>query len=396
MPQVRRSPIARWGDAVHVLVFLGLVWLPLAASLLGGRRTELAENRALAPAPQLGVDRLASLPEKFDRYYRDHFGLRNVLIRVHDLIQVRGLKVYHSDQVAVGADDWLFFLGDRVREDLQGLDPLSSQKLNAWQEVLEGKQAWLAQQGIAYLFAVAPNKESIYPERVPTGLRRPGVETRLDQLAEHLRAHSSVAMLDLRPSLWAARRQSEVYHPLDTHWNDRGALVAYGQICDWLKGHVPKFEPLQLADFDRVVVARAGDLCAMIGWHGVARPYEQLVPQRAFRARPAPLTLDAAYAWPRWKPQSGPLATECPQATGRLVVFHDSFLAHRVRDFLSEHFRRTVYLPMRPDFEVLQRMIRQEQPQVVIEEWVERTLNDVPHTHPQWTAARHGTAPLVR
>jgi hypothetical protein len=395
-PQARRSPLARCGDAVHAIVFLGLLWLPLAAGLLGGRRTELAENRTLAPAPQLGVDRLACLPEKFDRYYRDHFGLRNVLIRVHDLIQVRGLRVYHSDQVAVGTDDWLFFLGDRVREDLQGLDPLSAGELHTWRQVLEGKQAWLAQQGIAYLFVVAPNKESIYPERVPATLRRPDVQTRLDQLVAHLRTHSSVAVLDLRPALRAARRESEVYHPLDTHWNDRGSLVAYQAICARLKGHVPALAPLRLADFDRVAGHAAGDLCAMIGWHSVARPYERLLPQHAFRARPAPLTLDADYAWPRWGPQSGPLATECAGATGHLVVFHDSFLAHRVRDFLSEHFRRAVYLPMRPNFDVLQRLVRQERPQLVIEEWVERTLSDVPTAHPQWLAARRDAAARLR
>jgi len=394
-PHVRRSSIARWGDAAQGAVFLGLLWLPLAVGLWGGRRgVELAENRALAPAPQLGVDRLASLPAKFDRYYRDHFGLRNELIRAHDLIQVRALRVYHSDQVAVGDDDWLFFLGDRVREDLQGLDPLSPRQLRAWQEVLEGKRAWLAQQGIDYLFVVAPNKESIYPERVPAGLRRPAVQTRLDQLVAHLRAHSPVEVLDLRPALRAARCQGEVYHPRDTHWNDRGALIAYQEICRGLKGHVPSSATLRWEDFDRVVGTATGDLCAMIGWHGIARPCEQLRPQRAPRARPAALHLDADYAWPRWKPQSQPLAAECPGASGRALVFHDSFLAHRVCELLCEHFRRTVCLPLRADFEVLQRMIRQERPQVVIEERVERTLVDVPAGHPRWIAARREAALL--
>jgi hypothetical protein len=393
----RPSRIARLGDLVHLSVFLGLLWLPLAASALRGRDgAELKENRALAPAPRPGVDPLATLAAKFDRYYNDHFGLRNELIRAHDLIMVRGFRVYHTDRVAVGDGDWLFFIGDHVQEDCQGLDGLSARQLRGWQQVLEGKQAWLAERGIEYLFVVAPNKESIYGDRLPDRLRHPGVQTRLDQLLAYLHAHSTVPILDLRPVLRRARQAGEVYFPLDTHWNDRGAIAAYHAVCAWLKPRFPHVEPLGWDEFRVQRGTGMSDLCSLAGWHGVTRECDQFVPRQTPCARTAAMVFDPAYPWPRTTQFTRPMATERPGVPGRLLVFHDSFFAHRVRDLLAEHFGRTVCLSMRADHDVLSLVVRQERPQMVIEEWVERSLVNVPTAHPQWIAAQSESRTLVR
>jgi len=68
--------------------------------------------------------------------------------------------------------------------------------------------------------------------------------TLLDQLLAHLRKHSRVEVLDLRAPLREASRREEVYFPLDTHWNDRGALEAYRAVCGRLKAWFPEIEPL--------------------------------------------------------------------------------------------------------------------------------------------------------
>jgi len=262
--------------------------------------------------------------------------------------------------------------------------------------VLEGKQAWLAAQGIAYLFVVAPNKESIYAEWLPSHLQRPGAVTLLDQLVAHLREHSRVEILDLRPPLREASRQAEVYFPLDTHWNDRGALGAYRAVCGRLKAWFPEIEPLGIDDFRVWRGAGFCDLCPMVGWHGVTRDSEFLLPVPRLAARPAPLVLPSGYPWPPEHPSRKPLATERSGRTGRLLMFHDSFAAHCLRDYLAEHFGRCVFLSMKPDFQALELMVRQERPQVVIEEWVERTVRQVPAPHPAWTAARRETGVLRR
>jgi len=90
------------------------------------------------------------------------------------------------------------------------------------------------------------------------------------------------------------------------------------------------------------------------------------------------------------------LATQRAGRNGRLLMFHDSFAAHCLRDYLAEHFGRCVFLSMKSDFESLRLMVRQERPQVVIEEWVERTVRQVPTPHTVWTAARRNSGVVRR
>lgn len=374
-------------DLVHAWIFVGLLWLPLAAGAFGWRSRELEEKRALAALPTLGRNSLASLPGRFDRYFNDHFGLRSELIRGHDYLRVQVLGCSSTRQVVVGQDDWLFLVGSRALEDHQGLERFTPDQLETWRRALEGKQAWLAERGIGYLFVVAPNKASIYPERLPVHLQRPGAVTLLDQLVDHLRRQSHVEIVDLRPALRHAAQREEVYFPLDTHWNDRGALAAYQQVCARLKAWFPRIEPMRVEEFRVGVGPGYNDLCPLIGWHGVTRDTEALFPLRGFPTRPAVLVLPAGYAWPRQDRVRQPLALERPGQPGRLLMFHDSFGAQRLRDFLAVHFGRSVFLSLRPDFLSLALVVEQERPDVVIEEWSERSVRDPPAPHPVWTAA---------
>src|SRR5262245_58909489 len=95
--------------------------------------------------------------------------------------------------------------------------------------MLESQRDFLARRGIEYVFAIGPNKESIYPEQVPPRYNRVG-PTRMDQLVAHLEAHSDFRILDLRPALRRARADDRpdvhLYFELGTHWNGRGARAA--------------------------------------------------------------------------------------------------------------------------------------------------------------------------
>jgi hypothetical protein len=382
------TPPATAIKRIYAAAFVALLWLPLLAMLIQRPQTELAENRALSPWPDVEREPIALLPDRFEHWFEDRFGLRSELIRAHDQLKVAAFGAVHSSKVAVGRDGWLFFTGEGALEDHHGLKPFTADELLAWQRVLEGKQAWLAERGIDYLFVVAPNKESLYGDRLPDHLRRPKAVSRLDQLADHLAQHSTVAVLDLREPLRAAQREGEVYHPLDTHWNQRGAWAAYRSICDRLAVHLPQLEPLSLADFEIVADAHRGDLCAMVGWHGRTNRCERWVPRRPLRAQAAAVELGALHEAPKWTEMMQPRAYACGDQPRRLLVFHDSFFTHGVRDWLVEHFGRSVCLWMQPDVQTFQQLVAQEKPDVVIEERVERELRAVPSDHPVWAVAR--------
>ncbi len=89
----------------------------------------------------------------------------------------------------------------------------------------------------------------IYPELMPGSLHRLHSHYRADQLLAYMRAHSTVEILDLRPALLEAKPRGLLYHHYDTHWNDRGALIAYQQIAARLKQWFPAIEPMRREDF---------------------------------------------------------------------------------------------------------------------------------------------------
>ena len=85
------------------------------------------------------------------------------------------------------------------------MDPFAAKDLDAWTRVLEERRDWLAARGIAYLFVVAPNANTIYPEYMPDRIRKASFRSRLDQLIDHLKANGFFNLVDLRPALRKAK-----------------------------------------------------------------------------------------------------------------------------------------------------------------------------------------------
>src|SRR5207249_4855988 len=128
-----------------------------------------------------------------------------------------------TPSVILGRSGWLFFAGDEALASYRAVQPFTEVELAAWQRRIETRRDWLAERGICYLVVIAPNKETIYPEFMPESLNRVRPVTRLDQLVAHLRAHSSVAVVDPRDALRTAKAGGILYLRTDTHWNDVGA-----------------------------------------------------------------------------------------------------------------------------------------------------------------------------
>src|SRR5579862_5989784 len=125
--------------------------------------------------------------------------------------------------------------------------PLSERVLNGeglatWKSYLEHRQQWLSAKGIKFLFVVAPDKESVYPEFLPPTIKSTSAQLAVDQLARYLReTHSSVDLLSLREPLLDARtrEQERLYYKQDSHWNSLGAYYGYEAIIRRLSQWFP-------------------------------------------------------------------------------------------------------------------------------------------------------------
>jgi hypothetical protein len=190
--------------------------------------------------------------------------------------------------------------------------------------------------------------------------------SRADQLFRALQ--DTGLAVDTRSALFEAKLRERIYQQTDTHWNDRGALIAYQQIINAVRVRVPSAPPAWTrADFTPAERTVEGmDLAGMMGLTRVLREVDlRLVPARPRRAH----VIEPAGAQPT--AEEGRLVTEIDDPSlPRAVIFRDSFVS-RLVPFLSEHFSRAVYL-WQNDFDATE--VLKERPDVVIQEIVGRHL----------------------
>ncbi len=357
-------------DLLTVALFAAIIALPLAANLTGDDGADpQAENRELAAMPRVDgtLKSLAQFPAAFGAWFEDHFGFRARLVRWYGESRFWGLGVSPSTTVVKGRDGWLFYNDDGGMADYANEALLSPGELELWRETVVRTRDWLKARGIGYAFTIAPDKHVIYPEEVPDSIRKIRDVSRTDQVLAVLR-EAGVSVVDPREPLLDAKRRERIYFVTDTHWNDRGAFVAYRQLVAAIRAEVPAVPPAWTRD-DFTPTRRTTDGMDLAGMIGLTRVLPEvdlgLAPRRRRRAR----VVEPPGAEP--SAEEGRLVTEIPGSTlPRVVVFRDSFMS-RVAPYLSEHFSRAVYL-WENDFDP--EPVRQEHPDVVVQEIVGRHL----------------------
>jgi alginate O-acetyltransferase complex protein AlgJ len=334
------------------------------------------EEEARAPTPQAdwsaliqslrGDGALASgFLEAAKKYFLERYGLKDQLIRLHSLLQVKLFRTTDVPIVVLGKGDWLFYSGERVLDYHQGREPLMPGTVQRWVDALNQRRAWHEQRKMRYLYLVAPNTHTIYPEFVPV----PAGHTRLDQLSEAKASFApTLPFVDLRPSLRGHKNQALLYFKTDTHWQPAAAFLAARLMAERLG--LPPLEgelcPLRVYQTD------GGDLARALGLQGDFADVEVWP-----AARPGPLFYeDGTRFWSRVMnvPVRGRVVIENPSGHGTAVVFRDSY-GEALIPWISSMFKRTVWVWT---YQFSEQTVLQEKPDVVLEVLVERVLMTIP------------------
>ncbi len=362
-PPTRPSPIAwrlaPWASRLLVALFVTAIAVPGVATLAGAGGDVQRDDTTAAPAPGL-----QGLTARFD----GHFAFRAGLVRLQAWLRYSLAGVSPLPTVWRGREHWWFYADDGAVEETLNQSPLTAAELDEWCATLKHTADWLGAQGIAYVFAIAPGKQVIYPEFLPAGIVPRAGPTRVDQVVEALRTRTSVPVLDLRDPLLAAKAGGAmVFHRTDTHWNDVGAAIGYRAILRALPP-VPGLAPPAADDAFTLTPTPqpGGDLANMLGLDAtIGETERRLVPRVARRARIVePPTRERGFGVPRM------VTVVDDPALPRAVFYRDSFGSALI-PFLAEHFQRMVALW---EYDVVPAAIREERPQVVIQEWVGRRL----------------------
>lgn len=362
-------------DIAVIIAFLFAICLPGIRMLLHENIDRAAwkmEQRSLPPQFPTDLRSVFPFVGKYREYFNANFGLRHVFIQATGFVKLKCFGVSSSPKVLIGKRGWLFLSANGESDCYVNRHPFTQEELAHWKYVLEARRDWLAKQGIPYIFVIAPDKHTVYPEFMPSYIQQVHKRSRLDQLIAYLKANSDLDIMDLRPLLLDAK-DHQIYYKYDTHWNQLGGYIAYREMAKRLNGYFPQVPIPPLSPQGITHTTTGGDLAGMIG----LRDYLLEDKPRVILEDSGP----AIFTWDAHRNEPNPpngmvdrLESSCPSGEiRRAVIFRDSFTT-TLTPLLSQRFNHAVYL-WTSDLHTP--AVTAEHPDVVIQVMVERFLTTI-------------------
>lgn len=294
---------------IYYIVFIGLclaLCLTLSAGMLFAGPSAAGANENLAEKPVLrdeegtwNRDYLSG----WAAYFRDRFFLRQELISLDHLLSAKLFGASGDSGVILGKDGWLYYAD--TLEDYTGVSPMGERELYSAAYNLLLMKNYCEENGKQFLFVIAPNKNSLYPQFMKDYGARVDIsdaQRLMDRLAE-----LGVPTADLFSAV--AETNEQLYFAHDSHWNTKGAALgadvinaAFGIESNYFGG-----------DFSQTI-PHEGDLYTML-YPALTDPEEDFVYGGA---------LDFAFTTSATRPDSIVLRTESGKG-GALLAYRDSF-----------------------------------------------------------------------
>ena len=344
-------------SVLFLFLCLALCLTPLLGMLV--RPTTVStENRTLSAFPSLrtedGGPNLGFFPA-FEQYFNEHFAFRNELVYADSRLMGEVFGVSGVKSVIYGTDGWLYYASSL--NDYLGLRRMSERELFNTAHNLSLAARFVQQRGARFLLAIAPNKNTLYGEHMPAyDAFIVDPEHDADRLAPLLR-ELGVPEADL---FGLFRAEDEIlYLKRDSHWNGRGALLAYRRLMEGLG--------LPYDDYAGVPASRAldndGDLNRMLYtlYGKKSADYHYEIPQLF------------SYAAPGASVEDGRIETSGGAGSASLLMFRDSF-GNTLIPLLANQFERACFSKETPCG--LEALMDACAPDAVIVEKVERNLSE--------------------
>lgn len=314
------------GYAVFIAVILAVCCIPSLGMLLPRQDGGAGGNQALARRPALrdAEGKLnVEYPAQMVRYLEDNYFLRQEMITAWSALNDRALGTSIADNVVRGRDGWLYFAD--TLDDYAGFDGLERRELFSAARNLSLMGEYCEGLGARFLFTIAPNKNSLYPEHMPSLTRRGGRGGGLNAagLTAAL-AEEGVAYLDLFAAFLA--QDETLYFTRDSHWNSKGAALAADAVCRELDGTSGYFDGPFVPTADH-----RSDLYDMLYPTG-----DWLETDQKYGGE-----LRFTYDAPIRGPDSLTIMTT-GSGGGSLVMFRDSF-GNLLYPYLADHFAHALF-----------------------------------------------------
>jgi len=360
---------------IIILLFCASIFIPF---LLGILETDAAiselEKRKLAQLPEFPktIADINEFPQLFDKYYADHFGLRYLFTEYYKLVKYN-ISDSPSRDVTIGKNGWLFlgsiknnYKYDDPIGDARNITLFSQPGLKKFANHMEQLNSWLNWRGIKYIFVIAPNKHTIYFEQLPDYISKVNEKSATDQLVEYLEKYTNISVVDLRKPLLKEKDKHQIYFKTDSHWNHYATNVAQYEIMLEIEKLFPSKIKPELQKL-QVKMRKGGDLSGFIGINDSQEPFPYPIFRHTCNLTKHPKTDD----------ETTTHFFMCKNNKLNAIIFRDSFFK-ALQPYFARKFNRSTYIWGQLDYASLKKHIEIEQPDIVIEEIVERKLPYLP------------------
>lgn len=352
---------------IIIMVILLLPAVKMFAGVSSQGETSSSENRELAAAPVLMTEEGVNMNffNECDSYVSDHIGYRSELVAANTAVYTTLFHMSPEDDVIMGTDGWLYYA--QTLDDYYNVPSISDRGINNIAYSMKMMSDYITESGSEVVITFAPNKNTLYPDNMPINYIQSDNVGNLDRVEAAMTAYG-VNYLSLKDVFDG---EEEVYYrKKDSHWNYKGALLAYNSIMSKTS--------LEYDDFSDIDFANSyewtGDLSNML--YATDAPLDsQLVPMKTFGYQ---------YTSKQKKVEANKIDTANQNGQGKALIYRDSF-GNTLIPFFAENFEECYFSKITP-YNMTD--VDTYRPDVTIIELVERNIPNLAKTAPVMMASK--------
>ncbi len=306
-------------DLIYIMIVFGILLLLSVGTFMKNgtleneqtvKRPEIVENNFINP----------DFLNELEAYVTANFGFRTMFINMNSQISKDIFHTSGVDSVVLGNQGYLYY-ADTVNDYL-GIISLNEREQFNIIHSLELIQENVQSKNAKFLFLIAPNKNSLY-DYMPYNYVKVSEKGNADKILEQLKNVNTIDLFSLFHN-----QSEELYHKLDSHWNNKGAYLVFQEMMENLSKETDKYADVSVErrkDF-------AGDLYKMLNPSGKEKDwnyYYSLDNQYHYLTRTR--SVEQSY-----------IETENTREDGSLLMFRDSF-GNALLPFLANVYKNAVF-----------------------------------------------------
>ena len=258
--------------------------------------------------------------QELEQYVSRNFAFRTQAISMFTSFKLNVFASSAVDDVIIGNNGYLFYKD--TADDYSGLNQFSERELYNVKKTIELMEEYVKAQGGKFVFAIAPNKNSLY-DYMPYNYIKSQDRSNAASLMESLK---DVTYVDLFAVF--NQKDQELYFKTDTHWNDEGAYYVYETIQNKLGKEYIEF----LSTEHTEEKTHIGDLTNMLYPNSEPTEYKlKFAGKNNFKFLTRTRNYEQAY-----------IETYNEQGADSLLMFRDSF-ANNLIEYMSNTYEYGVY-----------------------------------------------------